>query len=110
MCQRIIIAMALAHQPRLLITDEPTAGLDVTVQRQVLDLMMRLVRHTNAALLLMTRDLGVIAHYVERVLVLERGQIIEAQPVDSFFQNPIHSHSRHLLRASFAAHGEETTQ
>lgn len=107
MCQRIVIAMALANNPRLIIADEPTAGLDVTVQLQVLELMATLVHDHGAALLLMTRDLGIVAHYCQRVAVLEAGQIVEIQPVRSFFSDPQHPHSKFLLRAAFAARGEE---
>lgn len=110
MCQRVVIAMALANSPRVLIADEPTAGLDVTVQRQVLELMMTLVRDTGAALILMTRDLGIIAHYTERVAVLNHGRIIEEQQVTSFFKAPVHPHSQFLLKASFAARGESLSQ
>jgi ABC-type dipeptide/oligopeptide/nickel transport system ATPase component len=106
MAQRVIIAMALANSPRLLIADEPTAGLDVTVQRQVLELMMTLVEETGAALLIMTRDLGIIAQYTERVCVLSEGRVIEERPVDEFFENPHHPHSAHLLQAAYAALGE----
>jgi ABC-type dipeptide/oligopeptide/nickel transport system ATPase component len=107
MCQRVIIAMALANEPQLLVADEPTAGLDVTVQRQVLELIVNLMRQQGAALLLMTRDLGVVAHYCQRVAVLKDGQIVETQPVASFFDNPQHPHSKFLLRAAFAARGED---
>jgi peptide/nickel transport system ATP-binding protein len=106
MCQRVVIAMALSHSPRLLLADEPTAGLDVTVQRQVLELMLKLVRDTGSALLLMTRDLGIVAHYCERVAVLMDGHIVEEQPVRDFFKHPKHPHSAFLLQVAFASHGE----
>jgi len=106
MCQRVIIVMALANSPRLLIADEPTAGLDVTVQTQVLDLMMALVRDQGTALLLMTRDLGIVAHYCQRVAVLMAGKIIEDRPVRAFFTDPQHPHSAYLLQSAFAARGE----
>lgn len=106
MCQRVVIAMALANSPRVLIADEPTFGLDVTVQRQVLELMMSLVQDTGAGLLLMTRDLGIIAHYAKRVCVLENGRIVEDQGVETFFTQPRHPHSKFLLEASFAARGD----
>jgi ABC-type dipeptide/oligopeptide/nickel transport system ATPase component len=107
MCQRVIIAMALANAPRLLIADEPTAGLDVTVQTQVLQLMMDLVQDQGTALLLMTRDLGIVAHFCQRVAVLMEGRIIEDRPVRAFFTEPHHAHSAYLLRSAFAARGEQ---
>jgi ABC-type dipeptide/oligopeptide/nickel transport system ATPase component len=107
MCQRVIIMMALANAPRLLIADEPTAGLDVTVQTQVLELMMGLVQDQGTALLLMTRDLGIVAHFCQRVAVLMEGKIIEDRPVRAFFADPQHSHSAYLLEAAFAARGEQ---
>ena len=108
MAQRVVIAMALCNSPRLLLADEPTAGLDVTVQLQVLELMADLVRDTGAALLLMTRDLGIIAHYAQRVAVLSKGHVIEARPVRDFFETPEHPDSLRLLQSAFAAHGEAT--
>jgi ABC-type dipeptide/oligopeptide/nickel transport system ATPase component len=101
--------MALSNSPRLLLADEPTAGLDVTVQMQVLDLMAQLVRGTGTALLLMTRDLGIVAHYCQRVAVLQEGRIVENRPVREFFNNPQDAHSVSLLRAAFAARGEAET-
>ena len=109
MCQRVIIVMALANSPRLLVADEPTAGLDVTVQTQVLELMMELVRDQGTALLLMTRDLGIVAHFCQRVAVLMDGRIIEDRPVRAFFADPHHAHSEYLLQAAFAARGEEAS-
>ena len=106
MCQRVIIAMALVNSPQLLIADEPTAGVDVTVQMQVLELMAKLVKDTGAATLLMTRDLGIVAHYCERVIVLMDGRIVEDRPVRSFFSSPQHPHSEHLLQTAFAARGK----
>lgn len=106
MCQRVIVVMALANSPRLIVADEPTAGLDVTVQTQVLELMMDLVRDRGTGLLLMTRDLGIIAHFCQRVAVLLEGRIVEDQPVRAFFAKPQHPHSEYLLQAAFAARGE----
>lgn len=107
MSQRVIIAMALANSPRLILADEPTQSLDVTIQRQVLDLMTNLVSETGTSLLIMTRDLGIIARYCQRVIVLKDGKVIEDSSVPSFFANPKHSHSRYLLQAAFAARGED---
>ena len=103
MCQRVIIAMALANSPRVLIADEPTAGLDVTISRQILDLMHDLIRDFDSSLILVTRDLGVVAHYCERVAVMYRGRILEVADVPSFFTNPAHPYSHHLIKASQAS-------
>ncbi len=103
MCQRVIIAMALAHSPRLLLADEPTAGLDVTISRQILDLMRDLIRDSGSSLLLVSRDLGVVAHYCRTIAVVYAGQVLETGPVADFFENPIHPYSRRLLRVAAAA-------
>jgi oligopeptide/dipeptide ABC transporter ATP-binding protein len=107
MCQRVIIAMALAHSPRLLLADEPTAGLDVTISRQILDLMSGLIRDSGSSLLLVSRDLGVVAHYCQTIAVVYAGQVVETAPVAAFFESPAHPYSRRLLRVATAAH--ETT-
>jgi peptide/nickel transport system permease protein len=105
MCQRILIAMAVSSKPKLIIADEPTAGLDVTVQMQVLDLIKGLVDKSGAALVLMTRDLGIVAHYTQRVVVLHQGVVVEESPVRTFFEKPQSEHSAFLLKAAFASVG-----
>jgi ABC-type dipeptide/oligopeptide/nickel transport system ATPase component len=107
MAQRVIIAMALANNPRLLIADDPTSGLDVTIQIQVLDLMKDLIRTNRLATLLATQDLGIVAHYCHRVAVLHEGKIIEFSEVDEYFRNPRHEFSRTLLEATTYGRGFE---
>ena len=97
MKQRIIIAMALICQPMLLIADEPTTALDVTIQAQILDLMEHIRTITNASLIFITHDLGVIAHICDRVLVMYAGQVVEAAEKKELFQNPRHPYTRGLL-------------
>ncbi|HZV48515.1 MAG TPA: ABC transporter ATP-binding protein [Candidatus Dormibacteraeota bacterium] len=99
MAQRVCIALALMHSPSVIIADEPTAGLDVTVQRQVLDLMAGLVRARDAAQLIVTRDLGIVAHYCGRVAVMQGGRIVEMAPTIQLFDSPQHPHTRELLKA-----------
>ncbi len=103
MCQRIIIAMGLANAPVLTLADEPTSGLDVTISLQILDLMQMAVTELNSALVLVSRDLGVIAHYCQRIAVMYAGEVVEQGDVLDFFDFPLHPYSRHLLRAARAA-------
>lgn len=102
MAQRICIALALMHSPSLIVADEPTAGLDVTVQRQVLDLMAALVRDREAAQLIVTRDLGIVAHYCQQVAVIHEGRIVEVAPTVQLFDSPQHPYTKELLIASGA--------
>jgi peptide/nickel transport system ATP-binding protein len=97
MAQRALIAMALAARPRVLIADEPTSGLDVTIQAQFLDEMWQTVRQTGSTTLLVTKELGIIANYCDRVLVLHDGRIVEAAPVRQFFSSPAHAYSQAIL-------------
>jgi oligopeptide transport system ATP-binding protein len=95
--QRAVIAMALACRPALLIADEPTTALDVTVQAQILELMAELKQDARAALVLITHDLGVIARLCDRVLVMYAGRIVESGPVREIFRNPQHPYTAGLL-------------
>ncbi|MEE2760708.1 MAG: ABC transporter ATP-binding protein [Pseudomonadota bacterium] len=95
--QRIMIAMALANEPELLIADEPTTALDVTVQAQVLKLLKELTQKLNMSLLLITHDLGIIRRMADRVNVMNDGQIVETGTKDEIFDNPLHEYTRQLL-------------
>jgi oligopeptide/dipeptide ABC transporter ATP-binding protein len=97
MRQRAMIAMALSCQPRLLLADEPTTALDVTIQAQIMDLMLRLKEKMNTAILLITHDLGLIAEMVSRVIVMYAGQIVEEAPVIDLFEEPLHPYTRGLM-------------
>jgi peptide/nickel transport system ATP-binding protein len=97
MRQRVMIAMALAARPKLLIADEPTTALDVTIQAQILDLMRGLRGDSGLAMLLITHDLGVIAEIADRVLVLYAGRVAEIAPVDQLFDAPAHPYTKALL-------------
>ncbi|WP_096361920.1 ABC transporter ATP-binding protein [Sulfuricaulis limicola] len=99
MKQRVMIAMALATQPDLLIADEPTTALDVTIQAQILALLKELQKKTGMAMLLITHDLGVVAEMADRVAVMYAGQIVELAPRKKFFTDPQHPYSRKLFRS-----------
>ena len=99
MSQRVMIAMALACQPRLLIADEPTTALDVTIQAQILELLLDLKRRTGMALVLITHDLGVVAETADRVLVQYAGRQVEANQADTLFSQPHHPYTAALLDA-----------
>lgn len=97
MKQRAMIAMALAGEPELLIADEPTTALDVTIQAQVLDLMRKIQQRNRMAILLITHDLGVVAEMAQRVAVMYAGEIVEVAPRDAFFDRPAHPYSQQLF-------------
>jgi peptide/nickel transport system ATP-binding protein len=99
MRQRVMIAMALACNPKLLIADEPTTALDVTIQAQILDLMAELKHRVGAAIVLITHDLGVVAEVAERVMVMYAGRKVEEAPVAALFHMPRHPYTRGLLGA-----------
>jgi len=97
MRQRVMIAMALACRPSLLIADEPTTALDVTIQAQILDLMRKLQEESKTSILLITHDLGVVAEMADRVVVMYAGKIVEEGHVLDIFKNPLHPYTRGLL-------------
>jgi peptide/nickel transport system ATP-binding protein len=97
MAQRVMIAMALACLPQLLIADEPTTALDVTIQAQILDLMRNLREQTNTAIILITHDLGVVAEMCDRVNVMYAGRIVEEADVEPLFKTPKHPYTEALI-------------
>jgi len=104
MRQRVLIAMALACQPSLVIADEPTTALDVTIQAEILDLLRDMKAAMNLSLLLITHDLGVIAETADRVAVMYAGRIVETGPVRDIFRNPAHPYTRGLLASMPGVH------
>ena len=100
MCQRVMIAMAIACEPRLLIADEPTTGLDVTTQGAVMDLLARITRERGMAMVLITHDLGLAARYCGGIAVMEAGTVVEQGPTAALFQAPRHPYTRRLIAAS----------
>jgi dipeptide transport system ATP-binding protein len=99
MAQRVMIAMAIACRPQLLIADEPTTALDVTVQAQVLELLLRLQREQGMALVLITHDLAIVAETAQRVIVMYAGEVVETGPVPAIFEAPRHPYTQALLAA-----------
>jgi peptide/nickel transport system ATP-binding protein len=97
MAQRVLIAIALSSRPKLLIADEPTSGLDVTIQAQFLDQMWDSCRQTNSAVVLVTQDLGIVANYCDRVVIVHEGTVVEDADVFTFFKSPQHGYSRRIL-------------
>jgi len=106
--QRIMIAQALAGHPEILIADEPTTALDVTVQQEILDLLYRLNKNEKMTILLITHDMGVVADLAQRVIVMKEGQIIETAPTETLFATPREDYSRQLLNA--VPRGQETNK
>jgi dipeptide transport system ATP-binding protein len=98
-CQRVMIAIAIASNPRLLIADEPTTALDVTIQKQILDLLMDLQEKHGMALILITHDMGVVAETADRVIVQYKGRKMEEADVLDLFENPQNPYTRALLSA-----------
>jgi peptide/nickel transport system ATP-binding protein len=100
MCQRVVIALALACKPQLLIADEPTTGLDVTTQKAVMDLVVELTRARGMSTILITHDLGLAAAYCDRVVVMEKGHVVETASAAAIFKAPAHAYTRKLMRAT----------
>ena len=97
MRQRVMIAIALSCDPKLIIADEPTTALDVTIQAQILELMQGLAKELGTALIIITHNLGVVARYADRVIVMYAGKIIEESTAEEIFHNPMHAYTRGLL-------------
>ncbi|MCP5367983.1 MAG: ABC transporter ATP-binding protein [Hyphomicrobiales bacterium] len=106
MCQRVMIAMALACDPRLLIADEPTTGLDVTTQKATMDLIRDLTRERHMSVVLITHDLGMAAAYCDRIVVMQKGRVVESASVRDLFVNPTHPYTKKLIAASPGPHSE----
>lgn len=100
MCQRVVIALALACSPQLLIADEPTTGLDVTTQKAVMDLIVELTKSRNMSTILITHDLGLAAAYCDRVVVMEKGRVVETARATNIFVTPEHAYTKKLMRAT----------
>jgi peptide/nickel transport system ATP-binding protein len=100
MCQRVVIALALACNPQLLIADEPTTGLDVTTQKAVMDLIVELTKRKAMSTILITHDLGLAAAYCDRVVVMEKGRVVETAKAADIFANPQHPYTKKLMRAT----------
>jgi peptide/nickel transport system ATP-binding protein len=107
MRQRVMIAMAMSCHPRLLLADEPTTALDVTIQAQILDLISALKEKNNMAVILITHDLGIVAQTAENVAVMYAGKIVENSPVDEIFANPLHPYTKGLIDSLPAGCGDD---
>ncbi len=106
MRQRVMIAIALACNPKVLLADEPTTALDVTIQAQILDLLERLQAELGMAVVIITHDLGIVAEFAHRVLVMYAGRVIEEGPVEAIFEHPAHPYTRGLLASLPDLEGE----
>lgn len=106
MRQRVIIAIAISCKPSIIIADEPTTALDVTIQAQILDLLKDLQAETESGIILITHDLGVVAEVADRVAVMYAGQVIEEASVDELFHNPVHPYTRSLLNSIPQTHSD----
>jgi ABC-type dipeptide/oligopeptide/nickel transport system ATPase component len=102
MCQRILIGMALAGRPKLLIADEPTTSLDVTIQAQILRLLLELKRELGMSILFVSHDLSIVSAICDRVAVMYQGRIVEVAPAKELFRNPRHAYTKVLLESSLA--------
>lgn len=102
MAQRVVMAISLSLGPQLLLADEPTTALDITVQRQVLELMARWARDEDRSLMIVTHDLGVVAHFCQRIVVLRHGRVVEEGPVRRVLRDPQHEYTALLIRSSRA--------
>lgn len=100
MCQRVVIALALACSPRLLIADEPTTGLDVTTQKVIMDLIRELAQENHLAVMLITHDLGMAAEYCQKIVVMEKGKVVESNDVQTLFNNPEKEYTQRLIAAT----------
>lgn len=109
MKQRAMIAMAIAVQPKLLIADEPTTALDVTIQAQILDLLLKLREEIGLSILMITHDLSILAEFADRVYVMYAGKIVESGPVESVYQRPAHAYTQALLRCIPDREGEKSS-
>jgi peptide/nickel transport system ATP-binding protein len=105
MCQRVMIALALACSPSLLIADEPTTGLDVTTQAAIMELIRELAERTNMATLLITHDLALAAEQCDRIVVMHAGHVVEVAPAEALFEAPRHPYTAKLVAAT--PHGAE---
>ena len=104
MCQRSVIAMALACTPRLLLADEPTTGLDVTTQKTIMELLVELTRSRGMSTMFITHDLGLAAQYCDRVVIMQKGRVVEQGATEQIFRNPRHAYTRKLLSATPQGH------